>query len=116
MPDSAPGITFPFTVWDIVTLERKLPDGTVPPDGQIYTIHYTVTHYAESESTGAYGSVGLGDPDPTNFTPYDQITKDQAIEWVKDALGAEQVASIESSLEEQIQQKLNPTSASGVPW
>jgi len=116
MPDPAPGVTFPLTVWDIVTLERKLPDGDAPPDGQIYTIHYTVTHYDQGESAGAYGSVGLGDPDPNNFTPYAQITKEQAVGWVKDALGAERVASMEANLESQIQKKLNPTSATGVPW
>ena len=118
MPDTtpAPGIDFPFTVWKVANMERKLPDGDVPPDGQIYTIHYIVTYYDQGESAGAYGSVGLGDPDPDNFTPYDQITKDQAIGWVKAALGDEQVASIEAALEEQIQQKLKPTSAVGVPW
>jgi len=116
MPDPAPGVTFPFTAWSIVTMERKLPDGNVPPDGQIYTIHYTATHYDQGESAGMYGSIGLGDPTPGNFTPYDQVTEAQAISWVKAALGDEQVAAIEASLEEQIQQKLNPPSASGVPW
>lgn len=116
MTDSAPGVTFPFTVWNIVNMERKLPDGTVPPEGQIYTIHYTVTHYDQGESAGAYGSIGLGDPDPDSYTPYDQITKDIAIQWVKDALGEEQVKSIESALEAQIQEKLNPTHSAGVPW
>lgn len=118
MPDAtpAPGIDFPFTVWDIANMERKLPDGSVPPDGQIYTIHYTVTHYDQGESAGAYGSIGLGDPDPNNFTPYDQITKEQAIGWVKDAFGPEKVAEIEAALESQIQEKLHPTHAAGVPW
>jgi len=116
MPDPAPGVTFPFTAWDIANMERKLPDGDVPPDGQIYTIHYTVTHYDQGESAGAYGSIGLGDPDPDNFTPYDQITKEQAIGWVKDAFGPEKVAEIEAALESQIQEKLNPTYAAGIPW
>lgn len=116
MPDSIPGVDFPFTVWDIANMERELPDGDTPPDGQICTIHYTVTRYDQTETAGAYGSVGLGDPDPDNYTPFDEITKDQAVGWVKDALGAEQVASIESALEKQIQEKLNPTHSAGVPW
>ena len=116
MSDPVPGVTFPFTVWDIANMERKLPDGSVPPDGQIYIIHYNVTHCDQGESAGAYGSVGLGDPDPDNFTPYDQVTKEQAIGWLKAALGDAQVASIEAALEEQIRQKLNPPSATGVPW
>jgi hypothetical protein len=118
MPDTAPapGVDFPFTVWDIANMERKLPDGDVPPDGQIYTIHYTVTHYDQGESAGAYGSIGLGDPDPDNYTPFADITKEQAIDWVKSALGDEQVATITAALEAQIQEKLNPTHATGTPW
>ncbi len=103
-------------VWDIVNMERKLPDGDVPPDGQIYTIHYTVTLSDQGETVGAYGSVGLGDPDPDNYTAFDDITKEQAIQWTKDALGDEQIASIETALANQLEQKINPTSASGVPW
>ena len=102
--------------WDIANMERKLPDGDVPPDGQIYTIHWTASLEEQGQTAGVYGSIGLGDPDPDNYTPYDQITKDQAIGWVKAALGDEQVASIETALNNQIQQQLNPTSAAGVPW
>jgi hypothetical protein len=58
----------------------------------------------------------MADPDPNNFTAYDQITKNQAIGWVKAVLGDEQVATIEAGLEAQIQEKLNPTHSAGVPW
>ena len=102
--------------WDIANMERHLPDGNTPPDGEVYTIHWTVNLEDQGETAGAYGSIGLGDSDPGSYTPFDQITKDQAIGWVKAALGDEQVASIEAALAEQIQQKLNPTSAAGVPW
>jgi len=102
--------------WSIANLERKLPDGDTPPDGQVYTAHWTVNLEDQGESAGAYGSVGFGDPDPGNYTPFDQLTQDQVIGWVKAALGDEQVASIEAALAKQIQQELNPTSAAGVPW
>lgn len=104
------------STWAIANLERKLPDGNTPPDGQVYTAHWTVNLTDQGESAGAYGSVGFGEPDPNNYTPFDELTKDQVIGWVKDALGAEQVASIESSLQAQIQEKLNPTHSAGVPW
>jgi hypothetical protein len=116
MTDPIPSTDFAFTVWDIVNMERELPDGATPPNGQIHTIHYTVTRYDQSETAGSYGSVGLGDPNPDDYTPFSQITKEQAVGWVKDALGAEQVAAIETSLEAQIQEELNPTRSAGVPW
>lgn len=103
-------------VWSVVNLERKLPDGTVPPDGQVYTAHWTVTLEDQGESAGAYGSVGFGDPDPSNYTPYDQLTEAEVLQWVFDALGVDQVVTIQEGLYNQIQQKLNPTSASGTPW
>jgi hypothetical protein len=102
--------------WDIANMERHLPDGSTPPSGEVYTIHWTVSLEEQGESAGAYGSIGLGGAEASSYTPFDEITKDQAIGWVKETLGDEQVASIEAALEEQIQQKLNPTSAAGVPW
>jgi hypothetical protein len=102
--------------WDIANMERHLPDGSTPPSGEVYTIHWTVSLEEQGESAGAYGSIGLGGAEASSYTPFDEITKDQAIGWVKQTLGDEQVASIEAALEAQIQQKLNPTSAAGVPW
>lgn len=104
------------TTWDIAQLERKLPDGETCPDGAVYTVHYTVNLEQDGETAGAYGSVGLGDPDPDSFTPFSELTKDKVIGWVKSTLGEEQVAAIESALAEQINQKLNPTTATGTPW
>ena len=96
--------------WNIANLERHLADGYV------YTAHWTVSLEEEGEAASAYGSVGFSDPDPDSFTPYDQLSKEQVVGWVKDALGTEQVVSIEESLANQIQQKINPTDASGIPW
>jgi hypothetical protein len=102
--------------WDIAQLERHLPDGNVCPDGAVYTVHYTVSCEESGKTSGAYGSIGLGDPDPSSFTPFNSLTKDQVVDWVKTTLGSEQVAAIEAALEQQIQQELNPTSATGLPW
>jgi hypothetical protein len=98
------------TEWNIAQLERHLTDGAV------YTAHWTVSLEEEGESASAYGSVGFSDPDPTDFTPYDELTKEQVVGWVKDVLGEEQVTSVEESLANQIQEKLNPTDSPGIPW
>lgn len=102
--------------WSIANLERKLPDGDTPPDGQVYIAHWTVSLEDQGETAGAYGSVGFSDPDPSDYTPFDELEEEQVIEWVKEALGEEQVASIASGLTAQIQEKLNPTRAAGLPW
>lgn len=102
--------------WDIAQLERKLPDGETCPDGAVYTAHYTVSLEQDGETAGAYGSVGFGDPNPESFTPFSELTKEEVLNWVFAALGVDQVVVIEESLYQQIQQKVNPTTATGTPW
>jgi hypothetical protein len=102
-------------VWNIAQLERKISDGVV------YTAHWTATATREVTDSGTftastYGSVGFGDPDPDNFTPYDQLTEGQVVGWVLAALGDEQVESICSKLVEQLDAQSNPVDASGIPW
>jgi hypothetical protein len=102
--------------WDIAQLERRLPDGDTCPDGAVSTIHWTASLEEGGEAASAYGSIGLGEPASGSFTPYNQLTKAQVVGWLLAALGVDQVVSIEEGLNNQIQQKLNPTLAAGIPW
>lgn len=102
--------------WDIAQLERRLPDGDTCPDGAVYIVHWTASLEENGESASAYGSVGLGAPDPDNFIPFSQLTKEEVLNWVFETLGPDQVVSIQEGLYNQIQAKLNPTSEAGVPW
>ena len=104
------------TTWGIAQLERHLPDGETCPDGAVYTVHWTASLEEDGETASSYGSVGLGDPDPASFTPFSELTKEEVLDWTFAALGVDQVVSIEEALHNQIQQKVNPTSATGVPW
>ena len=104
------------TIWDIAQLERHLPDGETCPDGAVYTVHWTASLEEDGETASAYGSIGLGAPDPASFTPFSELTKEEVLDWTFAALGVDQVVSIEEALYNQIQQKVNPTSASGTPW
>jgi hypothetical protein len=101
--------------WHIEQLERKLSDGAV------YTAHWTVTanrKIADNKelTAGSYGSIGLGDPDPENFTPYEDLEEGQVVSWVLAALGDEQVETICNGLKSQLDLKQNPIDASGTPW
>jgi hypothetical protein len=101
--------------WNIAQLQRKLSDGAV------YTAHWTVNATRTVEDgddliAGSYGSVGFGDPDPDNFIEYDELTKEEVVQWVQDALGEEQVETIEVGLSIQLDNAETPTDASGIPW
>jgi hypothetical protein len=52
----------------------------------------------------------------SGFIPYADLTKEIVVGWVKDYFGEEKVAEIEAALANQIQEKLHPTNAAGVPW
>jgi hypothetical protein len=107
---STPGIDFPFTVFKITNMERKLDD-----IGTVYTVHYTVTRFRDSEQAGAYGSLGFEAPE-ADAIPYPQLTEAIVIDWVKNKLGDEKVTEIDAALDAQIAEKLTPTTSTGVPW
>ena len=78
-------------------------------------MHWRASDEDDNGNTGsAYGTVGVtlvGTP-----VPYADITEEMAIGWAKDALGEEQVTSIEDGIASQIDALANPTTASGVSW
>ena len=99
--------------WTIANMERDLVQGD---NTDIVTIlHWRAFDKDADGNTGsAYGTVGVtlvGTP-----VPYADITEEMAIGWAKDALGEEQVTSIEDGIASQISAKANPTTASGVSW
>ena len=101
-------------VWKINSLDRDLTQGD--NENIITQIHWTASDAdADGNIGSSYGSVGvtLGDGD---VIAYEDITEADAIGWLKDALGAEQVTSIEARIASQIGAKANPTTASGVPF
>lgn len=105
MSDSATTI---FT-WKIAQLERETADGFV------FTAHYTVDANDGTYSAGAYGSVGFERPE--NLIPYADLTEDQVVIWVQEAIGGdEKVAEIEAALQAQLDEQHHPSKAAGVPW
>jgi hypothetical protein len=94
--------------WKIANLERETADGFV------YTAHYTVNADDGTYSAGAYGSLALERPD--SLIPFDQLTEDVVVGWVKEKFGDEKVAEIEAALQAQLDEKHAPTKAAGVPW
>ena len=95
--------------WGINTLERETADGFV------MTAHYTVAANDGTYSSSAYGSIGFERPD--NLIPYADLTLDEVIGWVKNALGGdEKIAEIEAALQRQIDEQRAPSKANGVPW
>lgn len=94
--------------WRIANLERETADGFV------FTVHYTVNAEDGTYSAGAYGSLGLERPD--ELVPFDQLTEDIVVGWVKEKFGEEKVTEIEEALQAQLDEKHAPSRQAGVPW
>ena len=98
------------TTWNVAQMERHTADGIV------FTVHYTVDANDGTYSAGAYGSVGLEQPEG-NVIPYADLTPEIVIGWVQEKLGGdEKVDEIQAALQAQIDQQRTPTTAAGVPW
>jgi hypothetical protein len=99
-------------MWSIVELERHTSDGLV------ITAHWQTVKESEGKRARVYGSVGLPMKDPTDpsFIPFDELTEDVVIGWVKAQLGEEQVAALEANIAAQLDALLNPTTTTGLPW
>ena len=97
--------------WGIAQLERTTVDGIV------YIAHYTVAANDGTYSAGAYGSIGLEQPDPDNIIPFADLTLELVIGWAQEKLGGgEKVAEIQAALQKQIDEQRAPTKAQGLPW
>jgi hypothetical protein len=96
--------------WRIANLERETADGLV------ITVHYTIDANDGTYSAGAYGSLGLERPDEEEMIPFNQLTEEICVGWVKEKLTEEKVTEIEAALQAQLDEQHSPSKAAGVPW
>ena len=88
------------------------------------TIHYTmivsktVGKYEDviTYDVSAIGAVGLDEPNSDDYIAYEDLTEENVKDWVKYALGEEKMAAIETSLLNQIEEKISPNKLVGLPW
>ena len=104
--------------WDCRTVDcypTKDEQG-VELDDVVYNIHWRLTG-TEVVDTKTYSATVIGtqmvaadDIDPETFVPFDELTNEIATGWCTSAMGAEQVANLETSVANQIDSQINPTS------
>ena len=95
-------MTYTFTINALDVLKEK--DGL---QGVVYTIHWALTAENENGTTAsAIGTKTMSDPNPDSFTPYDQLTEEIVVGWLK----AEEVDSdfVKEGLDKQIAEKETP--------
>lgn len=91
-----------------------------PQDGEyadlVYNVHWIVTGVSDELNPEgvAYSATNIGTQtldvsDVTDFIPFEDLTNEQVVTWTKGAMGEEQVASIEASIQSQIDALITPT-------
>ena len=92
-----------------------------PQDGDntdvVYNVHWIVTGISDQlDSKGnPYSATNIGTQvlntsDITDFIPFEDLTNEEVVAWTQSAMGEEQVAIIEASIQSQIDNLINPTS------
>lgn len=99
-----------MTTFKINTLERDTSDGFVT------VVHWTASQVDEGFSASSYGTVSFVKEDGINYVPYESLTEDQVIDWVKGSMGEEGVEALELSLANNINDQKTPKKTSGTPW
>jgi hypothetical protein len=99
-------------MWSIVELEHHVSDGLV------ITAHWQLTAEGLGKTAQLIGSLTLPAKDPTDpsFIPFDELTEDVVIGWVKAQLGEEQVTELKASAESQLAALISPATVTGLPW
>lgn len=89
-------------------------------DGQtdvVMTVHWRQNATDGTYNATAYGTVGLTYTPGSPFTPYADLTQQQVIGWVEEALGPEQCAQITASLAQQLADQVTPPVVTPpLPW
>ena len=95
--------------WTISAVE-----GAVSLDGLqdvIQTVHWRYRGTDENGVTAeTYGAVAVGQPNPQDFTPFDEVTASDVEAWLEVLLD---VPSIQANLESQIALLITPTTITG---
>lgn len=101
--------------WAVVQM-----DAYPEADGEtdvVFNVHWTLTATDGTYQGYVYGSQAVELDPNAPFTPYADLTEAQVIGWVQDAMGPEQVASLEANVAQQIADQVNPPVVTPpLPW
>jgi hypothetical protein len=89
-------------------------------EGQIdvvFTVHWTLNGTDETYAGSVYGTVGVTLNPEATYKPFADLTQEQVIGWVQDALGEEQVAAYKANVAQQIADAKDPPVVTPpLPW
>lgn len=101
--------------WSVVQMDAY-PEYEGEPD-VVFTVHWRLDGTDGTYAGSVYGSQGITLIEGATFTPYADLTEAQVIGWVQSAMGAEQVATYEANVAQQIEDQIDPPVVTPpLPW
>ena len=99
--------------WQVNTMERDISDGHVNK-----VIYRVIGKDGDVEKARETGEVNFTKPSslPSDFKAYDSLDEATVLGWVKTSIGADDVAAIEKTLENNIALINTPVTATGKPF
>ena len=88
-------------------------------DGKTNVIERVEAHVSDQDgefTAGDIASARLQTSDLSSFKAYADVVEADCVTWIKEALGADEVAVIEKRLTDNIEAQKNPTHGNGLPW
>lgn len=84
-------------------------------DKYIWRVYFQIKATVDSSSAEYYGSVNLDRPE--TLIPYENVTKENLIDWIKNKLGTSEVAAIEGGLDNNVRGLASSTTKTqGLPY
>jgi hypothetical protein len=106
--------TFTTKILEIAVLPK---DPTFRLDNVVYLIEYEVTGVDGKFSHAVSRKIGIGNPDPNNFTPVDKLTTEQLMQFLTNSLAPDDMRVVENEIQEAIESQKNPQKDPYViPW
>jgi hypothetical protein len=103
------------TTWRIANLKRDQTTGLV------FELSYLIMFELEDQKAHYFETIPInGSLDDQDFVPFENLTEDIVITWVKSIVGEEKIADLENKtrliLEEKIAKKIEQSFVEGLPW
>ena len=97
--------------WSVNQMDRYISHED--NDDVVYNLHWDCIAEQDGQHHRVYGAQSLDLENLDEFTPYSDLTEEQVMGWLMDALDVE---DIEAGCQAGLDQKLNPVKAVGLPW
>lgn len=92
--------------WTISALDCKVKEGTL--ENVVNVVHWRLSASNDKFTAETYSSTAMPLPSDDNFTAYNDLTKEQVVEWLETILNS-QLDEIKDRLDNDLLLQENPT-------